>query len=111
MHQYGKSLVLEDVTDGKVLWRVEPKTDAEGNIESVPLGSFWKKGGVPMRSDHVYRLTVTYDNPTGQPPCGRVRRGTAPTRPPGAASGGITRSRAARMRWFPVWLWGGCGGK
>ncbi len=66
MHQYGKSLVLEDVTQGKVLWKVEPETDAKGNIESIPLGSFWKKGGVPMRSDHVYRLTVTYDNPTGQ---------------------------------------------
>jgi hypothetical protein len=67
MHQYGKSLALEDVTDEKVLWRVEPRTDAQGNIQSIPIGSFWKKGGVPMRSDHVYRLTVTYDNPTGEP--------------------------------------------
>jgi hypothetical protein len=65
MHQYGKGLVLEDLTDKKVLWNVEPKIDAQGNIQSIPIGSFWKKGGVPMRADHVYRLTVTYDNPTG----------------------------------------------
>jgi hypothetical protein len=66
MHQYGKGLVLQDVTGGKVLWKVEPKVDAEGNIESIPIGSFWKKGGLPMRSDHVYRLSVMYDNPTGE---------------------------------------------
>ncbi|HEY7462244.1 MAG TPA: hypothetical protein VIC59_10265 [Gemmatimonadota bacterium] len=65
MHQYGKGLVLEDLTDPKVLWKVEPKIDAQGNIQSIPIGSFWKKGGVPMRADHVYRLTVIYDNPTG----------------------------------------------
>ena len=65
MHQYAASLRLEDATDGKVLWEVVPVTDSERRIESVPMGSFWKKGGLPLRSDDVYRLTVTYDNPTG----------------------------------------------
>lgn len=67
MHQYGRSLLLEDVTDGAKLWKVEPVTDAEGRILEIPVGQLWKKGGVPLRPDHVYRLTVTYDNPTGAP--------------------------------------------
>lgn len=65
MHRHGRTLRLEDVTAGKVLWEVEPEIDAEGGILDIPIGSFWKKGGLPIRSDHVYRLTVTYDNPTG----------------------------------------------
>jgi len=65
MHQYAKSLTLEDVTEGKLLWETSPVVDSEGRILSVPIGSFWKRGGIPLRSDHVYRLTVTYENPTG----------------------------------------------
>jgi hypothetical protein len=66
MHKYGKSLILEDVTAGKVLWKVEPRVAADGEIESISVGSFWKKGGIPLRADHVYRLTVNYDNSTGE---------------------------------------------
>ncbi|MFN2431988.1 MAG: hypothetical protein ABR599_04080 [Gemmatimonadota bacterium] len=66
MHQYGRSLRLEDVTTGGLLWKVEPLTDEEGRILSIPPGEFWKKGGLPLRSDHVYRLTVSYDNPTDE---------------------------------------------
>lgn len=66
MHDHGKSLRLEDVTEGKVLWETAPVTGASGRILSIPGGSFWKKGGIPLLEDHTYRLTVTYDNPTGR---------------------------------------------
>jgi hypothetical protein len=59
-------LRLEDATEGKVLWEVAPVIDSTGQIEEIPIGSFWKKGGIPLRPDREYRLTATYDNPTGE---------------------------------------------
>lgn len=67
MHQHGTSLRLEDVTAGKTLWEVAPVTDAEGRIVDIPVGEFWKKGGVRLRAGSVYRLTVAYENPSGSP--------------------------------------------
>ena len=66
LHRYAVGLRLEDATDGKVLWEVTPVTDADGRIEDIPIGSFWKKGGIPLHPDREYRLVATYDNPTGE---------------------------------------------
>jgi hypothetical protein len=66
VHDYAKVLRLEDVTEGMTLWEVAPILDAAGRLKSVPQGNFWKNGGMPIRSDHLYRLSVTYQNPTGR---------------------------------------------
>jgi hypothetical protein len=66
LHRYAVGLRLEDATEGKVLWEVAPVIDSTGQIEEIPIGSFWKKGGIPLRPDREYRLTATYDNPTGE---------------------------------------------
>ncbi len=65
MHDHATSLSFEDVTEGKVLWQTGPELNEAGRVVGVPLGKFWWKGGIALRPDHTYRLTVVYDNPTG----------------------------------------------
>ncbi len=65
LHKYGVLLQLEDRTEHKILWRIEPDTDAFGNIKDIPISNFMLTFGLEIRPDHVYRLTAVYDNPTG----------------------------------------------
>lgn len=65
LHRYGVELRLEDVTAGRVLWRIHPRTDGEGNIVSVPRTIFTWSRGIPLNPEHVYRVTAVYENPTG----------------------------------------------
>lgn len=64
LHDHAVELRFEDVTANKVLWRSEPVV-VEGRVVETPVGKFWWKGGIGLRPDHTYRLTVVYDNPTG----------------------------------------------
>lgn len=66
MHDYASALRLEDVTTGEVLWEAVPETDA-GRVVSVPVHMPWKTGGIKLRRDHRYRVSVVYDNPTDRP--------------------------------------------
>jgi hypothetical protein len=67
MHDYGVSLELSDVTTGKVLWHAAPVRDSAGHVLSMPIAWFhtWHGVGVHIVPTHVYRITATYDNPTG----------------------------------------------
>jgi hypothetical protein len=65
LHPYGTLLRLEDRTTGKVLWESRPVTDSAGQIVAMPETRFIARLGLPVRTDHVYRLTAVYDNPTG----------------------------------------------
>jgi hypothetical protein len=64
MHAYGKLLRLEDRTAGKILWEGKPTVDSTGAITGFPITKFVTRLGLSLRSDHVYRLTAFYDNPT-----------------------------------------------
>lgn len=68
MHDYGVSLELKDVTAGQVLWRGTPVTDGSGRVLVFPLARFynWHRIGIHIVPQHRYRLTVVYENPTGQ---------------------------------------------
>ena len=66
LHDHATRLRFEDLTEEKVLWEVGPETDETGRVVAVPVGKFWWKGGLNLRPDHLYRLTVAYDNPTGK---------------------------------------------
>lgn len=66
VHKFGTLLRLEDRTSGKILWEGRPVVDSAGEVISIPIKRFVKTFGVGVRADHVYRLTVVYDNPTGQ---------------------------------------------
>jgi len=65
LHQYGTELIVEDLTEGKELWRGRANVDEEGHVVSVPRTIFRLGLGMPMRSDHTYRVTAVYENPTG----------------------------------------------
>lgn len=67
LHNYATALRLEDVTSGKTLWEAKPEYAGDGTLVGVPEGKLWWRGGVKIRPDHVYRITVEYDNPTGEP--------------------------------------------
>jgi hypothetical protein len=64
LHRYGRMLVLEDVTAGDTIWVGKAKYDANGELRGISRKIFIR--AVKVRTDHVYRLTATYDNPTGQ---------------------------------------------
>jgi hypothetical protein len=66
LHQYGVSLRLEDVTAHRVLWEGRPEVDSTGEVVGMPQKKFIWRLGVPVRPEHVYRVTAEYFNPTGQ---------------------------------------------
>ncbi|HSU15886.1 hypothetical protein [Longimicrobium sp.] len=87
LHQYGTALRLEDVTAGKVIWNGRPQVDGEGEVVGMPASYFVWQLGIPVRADHVYRITAEYDNPTGQ---------TIPGGAMGALGGAIVPEGGAR---------------
>jgi hypothetical protein len=66
MHKYGTSMRLEDVTARKVLWETKPIVDKTGEPVDMPVKTFWWTLGIPVHTNHIYRVTAVYDNPTGQ---------------------------------------------
>ena len=63
MHDHARLLLLEDVTTGRTLWRAVPERRAS-RVVGVPRAQPWRRGGLRLVRDHVYRVTVEYDNPT-----------------------------------------------
>lgn len=69
MHDYGRLIEFTDVTTGATIYRAAPKLDGAGHIQSVPVSLLygWTRLGVHIAPEHRYRVTVSYDNPTGAP--------------------------------------------
>lgn len=67
MHDYGVSLDLADVTTGKVLWHAVPVRDSVGHVLAMPIAWLysWHGVGIHISPTHRYRITATYENPTG----------------------------------------------
>lgn len=65
LHKYATVLRLEDITAKRVLWEAAPSVDAGGDVVAIPTTVFYRRLGIAVRPDHVYRLTAVYDNPTG----------------------------------------------
>lgn len=64
LHEYATSLRFEDVTGGRLIWEGKPFTDENGNVNRLAVGRLYRKLGVRIDTAHVYRVTVTYQNPT-----------------------------------------------
>ena len=62
-HEHAVSLTFEDVTTGKLIWEGFPIEDDDGNLTGVTLGRLYRTLGEKVYPDHVYRVTVTYENP------------------------------------------------
>lgn len=67
LHDYADWIRLDDVTSGSVVWEAVPERDEDGRVTSVPMVRLWWRGGLAIRSDHTYRLTVQYTNPLDGP--------------------------------------------
>lgn len=65
LHPYATALRFEDVTGGEVIWEGSPIHDAQGELVGVTLGRLYRSLGAKITPDHVYRVSVTYHNPTG----------------------------------------------
>jgi hypothetical protein len=67
VHEHAVRISLTDVTTGAVLWEAKPMMDSTGKVVGVPVGRLyrWNRIGARVVPEHVYRVTVEYDNPTG----------------------------------------------
>jgi hypothetical protein len=67
VHEHAVRISLTDVTTGATMWEAAPLVDATGRVTGVPVGRLYglTRIGAPVHPDHVYRVTVEYDNPTG----------------------------------------------
>jgi hypothetical protein len=65
LHRYGTSVRLEDVTEGRVLWEQVAVRAPDGTIVELGQDVFVWSQGPKLRTDRTYRVTATYDNPTG----------------------------------------------
>jgi hypothetical protein len=70
VHRYAALFRFEDRTAGKVIWETRPDTDSSGEPRQIPVKRFLSTLGLGIRADHIYRLTVVYDNPGKAPVIG-----------------------------------------
>ncbi|PYU67468.1 MAG: hypothetical protein DMG49_18660 [Acidobacteria bacterium] len=66
LHDYGKQIVLQDVTRQETVATLDAKADAQGHLQSVPVKLFVQQGGYKFAANDVLRISATYDNPTGK---------------------------------------------
>src|SRR5260370_4783821 len=66
LHDYGKQIVLEDVSRKETVATLDAKADAQGLLESVPVKLFVQEGGYKFAKGDVLKISATYDNSTGK---------------------------------------------
>ena len=66
LHNYGRQIVLEDVSRKETVATLDAKVDEKGLLESVPVKLFVQEGGFPFSAGDVLKTSATYDNPTGK---------------------------------------------
>jgi hypothetical protein len=66
LHDYGRQIVLEDVSRKETVATLDAKVSEKGYLESVPVKLFVQEGGYKVSSGDVLKTSATYDNPTGK---------------------------------------------
>jgi hypothetical protein len=66
MHDYARSLTLDDLSNGETIAVLDARLDSEGRFLSLPIISLAEQGGYKIAPGQPVRLTSTYDNPTGR---------------------------------------------
>jgi len=68
VHDYAVGIEFRDATTNELLWQVAPRRDSAGHVLELPITTFynWHSLGLHITPEHRYRVTVTYDNPTGR---------------------------------------------
>jgi hypothetical protein len=66
VHDYARSVRLEDAENGKVLVRLDTKLTNDGRLITLGKRVFgFHEEGLPLLAKHRYRVVAQYDNPTG----------------------------------------------
>jgi len=65
LHRYAEWMELRDLTARRVIWRARPRTDASGEVTSMPVSLPHLGLGRVVYPTHRYRITASYFNPTG----------------------------------------------
>ena len=66
VHDFARSVRLEDAENGKVLVRLDTKLTSDGHLISLGKRVFgFHEEGLPLLPNHRYRVVAQYDNPTG----------------------------------------------
>jgi hypothetical protein len=66
LHDYGRQVVLEDVSRKETVATLDAKVDAQGRLESVPVKLFVQEGGYKFGAGNVLKISATYENLTGK---------------------------------------------
>jgi hypothetical protein len=66
MHDYGRELVLTNLTRKQTVATLDSKLDASGHMVSMPIVLFMKEGGYKVAKGERLQVTATYLNPTGR---------------------------------------------
>jgi hypothetical protein len=66
MHDYAKEIVLEDATRKETVATLDPTLDDKGQLLSMPVVTFFDKGGYKFAYGDKLKITATYNNPTGK---------------------------------------------
>lgn len=66
LHDYGRQIVLQDVSRKETVATLDAKVDEKGRLESVPVKLFVQEGGFKFSAGDVLKTSATYDNPTGK---------------------------------------------
>jgi len=67
VHDLALALTLTDATTGDTIWNAKPIVDGAAKVVGMPQKKFFRLTGVGVKivPEHRYRVTVTYNNPTG----------------------------------------------
>jgi hypothetical protein len=66
MHDYAKQLVLENSRSKEPVAALPAKTDARGQLISMPVAMFAQAGGYALAAGDTLTVTATYDNTSGK---------------------------------------------
>ena len=66
VHDYARSVRLEDAENGKVLVKLDTKLTGDGHLIALGKRVFgFHEEGLPLLANHRYRVVAVYYNPTG----------------------------------------------
>jgi hypothetical protein len=66
MHDYARQLVLQDATRKDTVVTLDAKVDDKGELLSIPVVTFFDRGGYKFAAGDRLKISATYDNTTGK---------------------------------------------
>jgi hypothetical protein len=66
LHDYGRQIVLQDVSRKETVATLDAKVDEQGMLGSIPVKLFVQEGGYKFAKGDVLKVSATYENPTGK---------------------------------------------